>query len=68
MNGLIWLNTKQASEHAGKHSATILKALEAGELHGHQRKPNGRWSIHVDCLDAWNGGDSCPRHDKAGAA
>lgn len=59
---LIWLNTKQAGLHVGKHPATVLKALEAGELHGHQRKPNGRWSIHVDCLDSWNGGETCPRH------
>lgn len=68
MNALIWLNTKQAGQYVGKHPATVLKALEAGELHGHQRVPNGRWSVHVDCLDAWAGGESCPRHDERKSA
>lgn len=68
MSTRLWFNTAQAAEHVGKHPATVLKALEAGELEGHQRKAGGRWSIHVDCLDAWAGGEPCPRHSKAGAA
>ena len=32
---------------------TIRIALEAGELHGTQCKPKGRWPIHVECLDAY---------------
>lgn len=68
MSRQIWLNTTQAGQYVGRHRDTVLKALEGGELHGHQRIANGRWSIHVDCLDAWVGGETCPRHDKAGAA
>lgn len=64
----IWFNTDQAADYAGRYVGTLRKALEAGELHGHQRKVGGRWSIHVDCLDAWVGGTACPRHEKAGAA
>lgn len=58
--GRIWFNTKQVAERLGIHPTTVLKACEAGELHGVQRKPGGRWRIHVDCLDAWIGGRSCP--------
>lgn len=59
----IWHNTDQAAEHTGRHAGTVRKALESGELHGHQRVKGGRWSVHVDCLDAWVGGMPCLRHD-----
>lgn len=62
----IWLNTAQAAEHAGCHRDTVLKALEAGELHGSQRKPGGRWRIHIGCVDAWNLGERC-EHMRAAA-
>lgn len=67
MSDRIWFNTSQAAEHAGCHVQTARKALEAGELHGSQRKANGRWRIHVDCLDKWCAGDQC-QHQEAGAA
>lgn len=56
---LIWLTTEQAAARAQRHEQTVRKALEAGELHGTQRKAGGRWRIHVDCLDAWCGGERC---------
>lgn len=56
----IWFDTAQAAEHTGRHPQTIRKACEAQELHGSQRKPNGRWRIHRDCLDAWALGVECP--------
>jgi hypothetical protein len=59
----IWHDTAQAAEHTGRYVGTVRKALEAGELHGHQRKAGGRWAIHLDCLDAWVGGTACRRHD-----
>lgn len=67
MSTRIWLNTAQAAEHVGHHPDTIRKACEAGELHGGQRKANGRWRIHIDCLNDWAGGDKCA-HQIAGAA
>lgn len=67
MNVRIWHNTAQAAEHAGCHPDTVRKAAESGDLHGAQRKPNGRWRIHVDCLDAWCAGAKCD-HQIAGAA
>lgn len=63
----LWLNTAQAADHAGCHPVTVRKALEAGELHGAQRTTAGRWRIHVDCLDAWCGGEQC-EHQRTGAA
>ena len=60
MNTRIWHNTATAGAYAGNHPTTIRKACEAGELHGSQRKPNGRWRIHHLCLDAWISGAACP--------
>lgn len=67
MTTRLWLNTAQAAHHAGNHADTIRKAAEAGELHGSQRKPGGRWRFHVTCLDAWVSGGKCD-HQIAGAA
>lgn len=59
MNQRLRFNTAQAAEHVGCHRDTVLKALEAGDLHGGQRKANGRWSIRLECLDAWADGEQC---------
>lgn len=59
--------TEQAAEYSGRHVVTIRKALESGELHGGQRKKHGRWSLRVECLDAWCDGKPC-HHQEAGAA
>lgn len=67
MSARIWHSTAQAADHSNYHPDTVRKALENGELHGSQRKPKGRWRIHVDCLDAWCAGESC-QHQTAGAA
>lgn len=67
MSARIWHNTAQAAEHAGCHVDTVLKALEGAELHGYQRKPGGRWRVHIDCLDSWCAGEKC-EHQMAGAA
>lgn len=67
MTARIWMNTSQAAEHAGCHVDTVRKAAEAGDLHGTQRKANGRWRFHVSCVNSWCGGDKCS-HQMAGAA
>lgn len=54
----IWFSTRQAAEYAGKHQDTVRKALESGDLKGHQRGAGARWSIHRDDLDAWIRGES----------
>lgn len=59
MNERLRLNTAQAAEYADCHVNTVQRALEAGELHGGQRKPGGRWSIRRECLDAWLDGETC---------
>ncbi|MFF5988164.1 helix-turn-helix domain-containing protein [Prauserella flavalba] len=48
-----WLTPKQAAVTARRHPVTVYKALEAGELHGHQRKRGGRWLVHPDAVSAW---------------
>lgn len=60
MSRRTWHTTATAAEHSGYHADTVRKALEAGEMHGTQRVPGGRWRVHVDCLDAWTGGQKCP--------
>lgn len=53
------LNTHQAAQVAGRARVTIARALEAGELHGTQAKPRGRWLIDPRCLEAWLNGEPC---------
>jgi excisionase family DNA binding protein len=59
-------STAQAADYASKHVETIRRALEAGELHGGQRKVGGRWSIRRECLDAYLDGESC-QHQRVAA-
>lgn len=54
-----WLSTREVASIVGCHYITVARALECGELHGHQRYRGGRWRIHPDAPDAWvQGGDS----------
>lgn len=57
---LIWLSTGQAAERTGRHADTVRRALEAGELHGGQRRKKASWRVHRDCADAWAAGQPCP--------
>lgn len=59
MSERLRFNTSQAAEYAGCHPATVLKAAEAGELHGGQRMKGGRWSFRRECIDAWLDGETC---------
>lgn len=60
MSERLRFTTKQAAEYAQRHVITIVRALEAKELHGGQRKVRGHWSIRRECLDAWLDGKPCP--------
>lgn len=35
------------------HVVTVRKALESGELHGHQRMRRGHWTVSAEAVDAW---------------
>ncbi len=50
-----WLTPAQVAEKRGgkTHVVTVWKALESGELHGHQPKRGGHWSIAAAAVDAW---------------
>lgn len=54
LNARIWHDTKSAAEYTGYSPTTILRALESGDLVGHQpRGRRSRWRIHRDDLDVW---------------
>ena len=59
------INTAQAAGYSGKHVDTIRRALESGELHGGQRRKHGRWSIRIECLDAFLDGEPCTHQERA---
>ncbi|TCP46779.1 hypothetical protein EV191_11355 [Tamaricihabitans halophyticus] len=53
---MTWLTPKEVAELVERNPVRIYLALESGELHGHQRVPNGRWSVHTDSVRAWQHG------------
>jgi hypothetical protein len=48
-----WLTAAEVKLIANRHIDTVRRALESGELHGHQRTRKGRWQIHPNAVDAW---------------
>ena len=62
-----WLSAVETAERANCHHVTVLKAVEAGELHGIQRKKYARWKFRPACVDAWLAGERC-EHQAAEAA
>lgn len=67
MTTLLRLSTAQTAEYANCHPATVLKAAEAGELHGGQRVKGGRWSFRRECIDAWLDGETCAHEGRVSA-
>lgn len=64
---LLRMTVAQAAEYTHRHPVTLRRALEEGTLHGSQRVVGGKWSIRVECIDAWLDGEKCP-HQLRGAA
>lgn len=62
------LTVDQAAAEAHRHPATIRHALAAGELHGQQPRPRGKWLIQPACLDAWLSGTRCLHQQATRAA
>lgn len=54
-----YLTTAAAAEYAHRHPGSIRRSLEAGELHGVQRKKGGPWLIKPACIDAYLAGEKC---------
>lgn len=54
-----YMNVAEAAAYVGRHPGTVRRSLEAGEVHGTQRTARGRWTIKVDCLEAWAEGVPC---------
>lgn len=53
------LNVAETADLVRKHPVTIRRALEAGEMHGHQRVARGRWTVDERCALAWAMGEPC---------
>lgn len=56
--GSPWLTVPEAAERARTGQSELHRALAADELRGYQRKPGGKWRIHLDDLDAWVRGET----------
>jgi hypothetical protein len=51
-----WL-TKAEDAHRARRSVNRTNlALDRADLHGHQRCRGGRWTVHIDAVDAWTRG------------
>lgn len=61
------LTSAEAADYASVHRDTILRALQAGELHGLQKRVKSHWRIRVTCLESWLDGQRCD-HQKSKAA
>ncbi|MGH3627488.1 MAG: helix-turn-helix domain-containing protein [Sciscionella sp.] len=48
-----WLTVAEAAIRARRVRQTVRRALEVGDLDGHQTRRGGRWQIHIDAVDAW---------------
>lgn len=48
-----WLTPQQVADVTQRHVVTVWRALERGELHGHQPRRGGRWRIDAAAADAW---------------
>jgi hypothetical protein len=58
------LAVQDAAVVTGRHPVTLRRALKAGELHGHQLRKRGRWTLERQCLLAWMNGDPCVHKHK----
>lgn len=50
---MTWVTPAEAAGVAHRHVNTIRKALESGELHGHQRGRRGRWLVWDGSINPW---------------
>jgi hypothetical protein len=48
-----WMTPKQVAEKTASNIDEVRRALENGELHGHQRVHRGHWRIDPACVDPW---------------
>lgn len=53
------LTSPEVAAATRRHPVTVRRALEAGELHGSQRTKGGRWTVQVQCAEAWADGRPC---------
>jgi hypothetical protein len=53
-----WLTPRQVAKRVHRGIDAVYEALESGELHGHQRKRKGRWTVRPAAADAWNVDDN----------
>lgn len=49
----VWLTAAEVAAATDRHVVTVRRALENGELHGHQRVRGGRWKVKAESVEAW---------------
>lgn len=55
-----WMTPQQVASKTKRHVSDVRRALEHGDLHGHQKCPGGRWRIDPACVDPWMCGEEYP--------
>lgn len=48
-----WMTPKQVADLVIRNVTDVRRALESGELHGHQKVFRGHWRIDAACVDPW---------------
>lgn len=48
-----WITPQDVAAKTRVHVTDVRRALECGELHGHQRVKGGHWRIDPACVDPW---------------
>lgn len=48
-----WMTPQKVADKTGRDVSEVRRALENGELHGHQKVKGGRWKIDPACVDPW---------------
>lgn len=51
-----WLTTAEVAQRTKCHPVTVRRALESGDLHGHQHMRRGHWRVAAESADAWSKG------------
>jgi hypothetical protein len=51
-----WVTPQQVSAKTKVYVTEVRRALERGELHGHQKCAGGRWRVDPACVDPWVAG------------
>ena len=55
--GAIWLTPYEVAHRTGFSYDTVINAMRSGEMTASQHGRRGRWTAHVQDVDAWMRGE-----------